>query len=82
MDRESERQRVWSLLSDAGLIDIPAEQFPERIKEAKNAVMERLSELLETAIDIKERDSAAYSLATLKKLETTLQRNTKPGSSE
>jgi len=82
MDRESERQRVWSLLSDAGLIDIPAEQFPERIKEAKNAVMERLSELLETAIDINERDSAAYSLATLKKLETTLQRNTKPGSSE
>ena len=82
MDRESEKQRVWSLLSDAGLIDIPAEQFPERIKEAKNAVMERLSELLERTIDVQERDSAAFSLATLKKLESTLQRNPKRGSSE
>jgi hypothetical protein len=82
MDRESDRQRVWSLLSNAGLIDIPAEQFPERIKEAKNAVMERLSELLEKTIDMQERDSAAYSLATLKKLESTLQRNAKRGISE
>ena len=82
MDRESEKQRVWCLLFDAGLIDIPAEQFPERIKEAKNAVMERLSELLERTIDVQERDSAAFSLATLKKLESTLQRNVKRGSSE
>ena len=36
--------------------------------------MNRLGELLETTADIEERNSAAYSLATLKKLETALQR--------
>jgi hypothetical protein len=75
---ESEKEQLWTLLSEAGLIDIPADQFPERIKEAKKAVMERLSELLELKTDIGERDSAAYSLATLKKLETTLKRCGKP----
>lgn len=79
---ESEKELVWSLLAEAGLIDIPADQFPERIKEAKHAVMGRLSELLELANDIEERESAAYSLATLKKLETTLNRSGDPRSSD
>jgi hypothetical protein len=79
---ESERQRVWSLLSKAGLVDIPADEFPKRINEAKNAVMERLGELLEFPTHIEERDSAAYSLATLKKLEATLKRERKSGSSD
>ena len=70
---ESGKQRVWSLLSEAGLVDIPTNEFPERVKEAKKAVMDRLGELLKTTADIEERDSAAYSLATLKKLETALQ---------
>jgi hypothetical protein len=70
---ESGKQPVWSLLSEAGLVDIPTDEFPERVKEAKKAVMDRLGELLETTTDIEERDSAAYSLATLKKLETALQ---------
>lgn len=81
-DEESEKERVWSLLSEAGLIDIPADDFPKRVNEAKHAVIKRLGELLEAATDIKERESAAYSLATLKKLETTLQRSGKPGSSD
>jgi hypothetical protein len=72
---ESEKDRVWRLLSEAGLIDIPPDQFAERIKEAKHVVMGRLSELLELTTDIQERQSAAYSLATLKKLETTLSRS-------
>jgi hypothetical protein len=79
---ESEKELVWSLLSEAGLIDIPADQFSERIKEAKHAVMGRLSELLELANDIEERESAAYSLATLKKLETTLKRSGDPRSTD
>jgi hypothetical protein len=67
---KGEREQVWSVLSEAGLINIPAQQVPERIKEAKYAVMQRLGELLETAGDTQERDSAAHSLATLKKVET------------
>jgi hypothetical protein len=71
---QSGKQQVWTLLSEAGLVDIPTDEFSERVKEAKKAVMDRLGELLESTTEIEERDSAAYSLATLKKLETALQR--------
>jgi hypothetical protein len=70
---QSGKQQVWSVLSEAGLVDIPTDEFSERVKEAKKAVMDRLGELLESKTDIEERDAAAYSLATLKKLETALQ---------
>jgi len=72
---ESEKDRSWSLLSEAKLIDIPADELPERIKEVKAAVVKRLGELLELTTDLEERDSAAFSLATLKKLEATVKRN-------
>jgi hypothetical protein len=72
---QSGKQQGWSLLSEAGLVDIPADEFSERVKEAKKAVMDRLGELFETTSETEECDSAAYSLATLKKLETALQRN-------
>jgi len=75
---QSRKQQVWTLLSEAGLVDIPTDEFSERVKEAKKAVMDHLGELLESTTDIEERDSAAYSLATLKKLETALQRNGAP----
>jgi len=75
---QSGKQQVWTQLSEAGLIDIPTDEFSERVKEAKKAVMDHLGELLESTTDIKERDSAAYSLATLKKLETALQRKGAP----
>lgn len=75
--QESEKERVWKLLSEAGLIDITPDEFPERVKEAKDLVMGRLGELLERTTDIRERESAAYSLATLKRLETTLGRGEK-----
>jgi hypothetical protein len=75
--QESEKQRVWKLLSEAGLIDITPDEFPERVKQAKDLVMGRLGELLERTTDIRERESAAYSLATLKRLETTLGRGEK-----
>jgi hypothetical protein len=69
---QSEKERVWSLLLEAGFLDIPPEEFAERIKEAKHTVIERLNELLERRNQVQERESAAYSLATLRKLETTL----------
>ena len=72
---ESEKERIWKVLSEAGLIDIPPDEFAQRIKDAKHAVMGRLSELLELTTDTQERESAAYSLATLKKLERTLSRS-------
>ena len=74
---DSEKEQIWKLLSEAGLVDITPDDFPERIKEAKDAVMGRLGELLERTNEIEERESAAYSLATLKKLETTLERSEK-----
>jgi len=69
---ESEKEQVWKLLSEAGLVDITPDDFPERIKAAKDAVIDRLRELLELTTNIQERQSVAYSLGTLKKLETTL----------
>jgi hypothetical protein len=72
---ESEKERVWRVLSEAGLIDIPPDEFAERIKEAKHVVMGRLSELLEMTTEIQERESAAFSLATLKTLERTVSRS-------
>ena len=71
---KSEKERVWRVLADAGLIDIPPDEFAERIKEAKDVVMGRLGELLELTTDIQERESAAISLATLKELERTVSR--------
>jgi hypothetical protein len=73
-DEESENERIWRVLSEAGLIDIPPGEFAERIREAKHVVMGRLSELLEQTTDIQEREAAAYSLATLKELERTVSR--------
>jgi hypothetical protein len=71
-DDADEQQQAWKSLSKAGLVEIALDEFPERIKEVKHVVMGRLSELLELKNGIQERDSAAYSLGTLKNLETTL----------
>lgn len=81
-DKESEQQRAWSSLVDAGFLDIPPDKFAERIKEAKHVVIRRLSELLQAATDARERESAACSIATLKKLETTVDRKGNRRSSE
>ena len=75
---QSGKEQDWSLLSEAGLVDIPTDGFSERVKEAKKAVMDRLGQLLEATNGNEERDSAAYSLATLKKLENALQRKETP----
>jgi hypothetical protein len=81
-DKESEHERVWSLLLKGGFFDIPPDEFADRIKEAKHVVMARLSQLLQVTTDIRERESAACSLATLKKLETIVGRSGKLRSSD
>lgn len=81
-DKEFERERLWTTLSEAGFLDIEPDEFTDRIKKAKHAVIERLTELLQVTSDYRERESAAYSLATLKKLETTVERSGKARSSE
>jgi hypothetical protein len=81
-DKESEQERVWSLLFEAGFLDIPPDEFADRIKEAKHVVIERLGELLRVTTDIRARESAACSIATLKKLETTVGRSGKGRSSD
>lgn len=77
---ESEKERLWKVLSEAGLIDIPPDEFAERIKEAKHVVIGRLGELLELTTDVQERESVAISLATLGKLERTVSRTPGRGS--
>jgi hypothetical protein len=70
-DEEAEGQQAWRVLSEAGLVEIRLDEFAERIKDVKRIVGVRLRELLDfnTGIGIKERESAAYSLGTLKGLE-------------
>lgn len=70
--KESENELVWKLLSEAGMVDIGPDEFPERIKEAKHVVLKRLTELLEETPGLDECQSAAYSLGALTQLETKL----------
>ena len=65
---------AWKALADAGLVEIGLDEFPDRIRDVKRTVMSRLSQLLEEDTDWRERESAAYSLGTLKKLESKLTR--------
>lgn len=81
---EPEGQQVWRLLSEAGLVEIQLDEFAERIRDVKRTVIVRLRELLDFDAGIQERESAAYSLGTLKGLELKVQANVPkpPGPSE
>lgn len=68
-------QQAWKVLSEAQLIEIRPDEFVERIREVKRIVMVRLRELLDRDNRAKERESAAYSLGTLKGLELKLMGN-------
>ncbi len=72
-DDETEEQQAWRVLSEAGLVEIRLEEFAERIRDVKRIVGVRLRELLDFDNSIKERESAAYSLGTLKGLELKVQ---------
>jgi hypothetical protein len=77
-DEEIEKQQAWRALSEARLIEIPLEEFVERIRDVKRIVMVRLHELLDLNTGTRERESAAYSLGTLKGLELKLMAKAEP----
>ncbi len=82
-DEETEDQTAWRTLSEAGLVEIRADEFAERIRDVKRIVIVRLRELLDLNTDIKERESAAYSLGTLAGLELKVLANaSKPPESD
>jgi len=83
-DEETEQQKLWRALSEAGLVEIRLDEFAERIKDVKRIVTVRLRELLDFNTGAKERESAAYSLGTLKGLELKVLANAPkpPGPSE
>lgn len=68
-DEETEKLRVWRVLSEAGLVEIRLDEFAERIRDVKHIVAGRLFDLLNFDTGVQERESAAYSLGTLKGLE-------------
>lgn len=72
---ESQDQQAWKALSEAGLIEIPLGDFVHRIRDVKRIVITRLRELLDLENESDERESAAYSLGTLKGLELKLTSN-------
>lgn len=71
-DEETRAPQAWRELSEAGLVEIRLEEFTERIKDVKRVVVVRLRELLDLNSGTKERESAAHSLGTLKRLELKL----------
>lgn len=74
-DKETEEQEVRRVLSEAGLVEIRIDEFAEKIRDVKRIVMVRLSELLDFNTDFQERQSAAYSLGALKRLEVKVLAN-------
>lgn len=83
-EQETEEQQVWRMLSEAGLVEIRPDEFAERIRDVKRAVIVRLRELLDVNTGIEERESAAHSVGTLKRLELKVLANAPkpPDSSE
>jgi hypothetical protein len=71
-DKETDDQQARKALSEAGLVEIRLEEFAQRIRDVKSLIMVRLRELIDIGNNIKERESAAYSLGTLKVLELKL----------
>lgn len=68
-EHETEEQQVWRMLSEAGLVEIQPDEFAERIRDVKRIVIVRLREMLDVNTGIEERESAAHSVGTLKRLE-------------
>lgn len=67
--------QAWRALSEAGLVEIHIDEFAERIKDVKHTIIVHLRELLDRSNGLKERESAAYSLGTLKGIELKLLAN-------
>jgi hypothetical protein len=74
-DENAEEKQLWRMLSEAGLAEIRLEEFADRIRDVKRTVIVRLRELMEFNSGAQERESAAHSLGTLKRLESKVQAN-------
>ena len=72
MSDDDRSQRVRKSLTDARLMEIEVEDFPERIREIKQVAIGRLGELLEKDASLHEPRSVAHSLGTLSRLEARL----------
>jgi hypothetical protein len=77
VSEETRTQRVRESLTQARLVEIEVDEFPDRIKEVKHVAIGRLGELLERENGVQERESVAHSLGTLRRLEATLQAGTR-----
>jgi|RhiMetStandDraft_4_1073278.scaffolds.fasta_scaffold2121871_2 hypothetical protein len=77
-NEQVQNQRVWRSLTEAGLLEIKLDEFPEMVKKVKRVAIGWLGELLERQTAIREQESVAHSLGTLKRLETSLQTDTPP----
>jgi hypothetical protein len=75
-EKTEDQQTPWKALSEAGLVEIRLDEFADRIRDVKRIVMGHLRELLDFDTSMKERESAAYSLGTLKGLELKVLTNT------
>jgi hypothetical protein len=72
---EPDEMEAWRVLSEAGLVEIRLDQFAERIRDVKRLVTRRLFDMLDFNTAVQERESAAYSLGTLKRLELKVMAN-------
>ena len=79
---EKNIQKARKSLTDAGLVEIALDQFPERIKEVCHVAMGRLGEVLERKNDVEERECVARSVGTLKRLENKLEATGRSSKSE
>lgn len=72
MSDDNRSQRVRKSLTDARLVEIEPEEFPDRIREVKQVAIGHLGKLLETDTGLCEPRCVAHSLGTLSRLEATL----------
>ena len=72
MTDDNRSQRVRKSLTDAHLVEIEPEEFPDRIREVKQVAIGHLGKLLETDAGLREPRCVAHSLGTLSRLEATL----------
>jgi DNA-binding ferritin-like protein len=79
---EKSIQKARKSLTDAGLVEISLDQFPERIKEVCHVAMGRLGELLARKNSVEEREGVARSVGTLKRLESKVEATSRQSKSD
>jgi hypothetical protein len=77
-NNQAKTQQVWKSLTDAGLVEIKIDEFPDKLKKVKHVAIGWLGELLERQTAVREQEIVAHSLGTLKRLETTLRTEAPP----